>query len=527
MIKNKKKILFGIFFIYILTGTYLSLINGISHDQFHEQLNWNINLKAIKSIFLFNDEYVLLVDYIDKYHGIAFHYISQPFQIFLNVFTQNINNVDKVGAIYISRHVPTFLIYCLAGYYFYLICFKVSNNLNFSITCSIIFFLYPYLFGHSQINAKDIPFLSFWIISTYYLLVIIKKFYFDNKIFFYEIITLSFLTGFLVSIRITGILILLQYLISIIVLINFKKIDIFKFLNKNKFFFIIFSILFLISVYILNPILWADPLEIFNSLKWMSKYYNSTCTLTLGKCMEAQNLPSSYIFIWLFFKLPILVILGFFLFPIVEKKLFKKNLNSIFYSILLISFLSIIFILILTNVALYDEIRHLMFLIPLILLISLFNIYLFNKNIFYFLSTLTIIFFILENINLNKYQYTWLNSFAKFISIEKNFEIDYWGISNKNLQKQIIKYVDKNKLDKKICIYGDLYTDVFLKKFNFTCFKTYSEIDAVKNKPFIAYQNLRNLKRSNPKDCELIHSEKYNYTFYSKDLVVGKVWYCT
>ena len=30
-----------------------------------------------------------------------------------------------------------------------------------------------------------------------------------------------------------------------------------------------------------------------------------------------------------------------------------------------------------------------------------------------------------ENISLNNYQYTWLNSLAKFTDIEKNFEIDY------------------------------------------------------------------------------------------------------
>ena len=37
------------------------------------------------------------------------------------------------------------------------------------------------------------------------------------------------------------------------------------------------------------------------------------CTLTLGNCMDALNLPSSYIFIWLFFKLPLLSFIGFLL----------------------------------------------------------------------------------------------------------------------------------------------------------------------------------------------------------------------
>ena len=50
---------------------------------------------------------------------------------------------------------------------------------------------------------------------------------------------------------------------------------------------------------------------------------------------------------------------------------------------------------------------------------------------------------------MKKYQYTWLNSFAKFTNIEKNFEIDYLGISNKNIQKEILVYSKKNSNNEK------------------------------------------------------------------------------
>ena len=46
------------------------------------------------------------------------------------------------------------------------------------------------------------------------------------------------------------------------------------------------------------------------------------------------------------------------------------------------------------------------------------------------------LFFMVENFSINPYQYTWLNSFAKTKKIDKTFEVDYWGISNKNLQKK-------------------------------------------------------------------------------------------
>ena len=57
-------------------------------------------------------------------------------------------------------------------------------------------------------------------------------------------------------------------------------------------------------------------------------------------------------------------------------------------------------------------------------------------------------------------------------------------------------------------------------------FNLYSSLDSAKIKPFFAYQNVRNIKRNKPNDCKLIHLEKYNYSFFRKDIITGKLWYC-
>ena len=46
-------------------GSYLSLSNGITSDEYHEQLNWNINFSAIHS-FLNTGEYKELLDKMPK-----------------------------------------------------------------------------------------------------------------------------------------------------------------------------------------------------------------------------------------------------------------------------------------------------------------------------------------------------------------------------------------------------------------------------------------------------------------------------
>jgi len=526
MIKFREIIIFFLLLIYVAFGLYLSIDNGVSHDQFHEQLNWKINFQAIKSIFLNNTDYKILLEYLDRYHGIGFHYISQPMQILIYEQVSKLKEVSLEGAYYISRHAAVFLFFSISSYFFYLLSLKISNNKNFALITMCLFCLYPYFFGHAQINGKDIPFMSSWIISTYFLFNIIEKFYNNLKIEFKTIFCISFSTAFLISIRVSGILIFLEYLIALIILLNIKKINIFFFINKNKLFFIFFFVFSMIFTYILNPIFWSNPFEFVNSLKWMSKYYHDICTLTFGSCMKALNLPSSYIFIWFFFKLPILILLGLATYPLIEKKIFNNGIHTIFYGIFSLTTLSILFIFVIKDVALYDEIRHIMFLIPFIFLIALYNIYIFNHKFFYYSSIFLIFFFVVENISLKKYQYTWLNSFAKFTDIQKTFEVDYMGISNKNLQKKIIKYADLNSLDKNICIYGDRYVKEFLITNNFTCFKNYSELDSAKIRPFIAYQNVRNIKRNNPRDCKLIHEEKYQYSFFNQDVKVANLWYC-
>ena len=59
----KKNYQFTIFLIlYIFIGAYLSISNGITSDEYHEQLNWEVNFSAIIS-FLKNGSYNELLNY--------------------------------------------------------------------------------------------------------------------------------------------------------------------------------------------------------------------------------------------------------------------------------------------------------------------------------------------------------------------------------------------------------------------------------------------------------------------------------
>ena len=48
MIKNQKLAFYLFIILYLLIGGYLSITNGITSDEYHEQNNWTINLSAAK-----------------------------------------------------------------------------------------------------------------------------------------------------------------------------------------------------------------------------------------------------------------------------------------------------------------------------------------------------------------------------------------------------------------------------------------------------------------------------------------------
>ena len=213
MLKYRNIILLFTLLLYTIVGSYLSVLNGIPHDQFHEQQNWVANYSAVKGLIYNNGDYEILINYLDKYHGIAFHYFSQPIQLVTHDFIGKLNQVSDITAYYISRHLAVFLIFSISGIFFYLLSLKISNDKGFSIIATFIYLLFPYLFGHAQINGKDIPFLSLWVICSYYLFLIIENFYFYKKNSLKLILSISFFTAFLIGIRITGVLILLEYFI--------------------------------------------------------------------------------------------------------------------------------------------------------------------------------------------------------------------------------------------------------------------------------------------------------------------------
>jgi len=525
--KKSLNLIFNIFLlIYLIFGFYLSINTGISTDEFIEQTNWKLSKDAIKNFFgLNNHGYSNLYSYEWKFHGVGHHYFSQVYLSFISLFIHIDKYSEDVSNILIN-HSFIFLIYFFSGIFSKKIVEFVIEDKLFSNIFLIFYLLYPYLLGHGFYNPKDIPFLFIWILSSYISIKIFLKLYEKKEISILNILVLSLTTGILLSIRISGILIILQYFIIFIITCNAIEKTFYEIIKSYFYKIILFFFLTLLVTFSLYPVLWNNPLLVLDSINQMRNIPYGVCTLTFGKCMDALNLPSSYIFIWLFFKLPILALIGLLLFPFVEKKIFTKSRNQIILGSIMLSTISIIFLLILLEVNLYDELRHIMFLVPLILISTYSIIYLFSKKITLYIGILSITIFLIQNFNMYPYQYTWFNLFGNFVNINNNFELDYWGVSGRNIAKKINTNTEINKINDK-CIYVSPkhIVEPFINN-NYNCVKPYFSIYPKSSEKFVLVKYTRNIRRENPSGCKLIFVEEYNLNFVKKNLKMGEVYIC-
>jgi hypothetical protein len=525
IIKRNSKNLFNLFlFFYVIFCLYFSVKTGISADEFIELYNWQLSKDAIKDFFGFNNYgYTNLFAYDWKFHGIAHHFFSKPYTYIIGSIFK-IENLSLETSNVLLNHSFTFLIFFLSGIFAKKILNLIIEDDNFSRIFLVFYLLYPYLLGHGFYNPKDIPFLCVWLILTYTNINLFIKIKNNISINIYDVLILSVLTAFLFSIRISGILILIQYLITFLITLSLSKktfLNFIKIYAFKLFLFLLFTSTFTLFFY---PVLWKNPLLIVDSINQMRNINYGVCTLTLGKCMDSLKLPSSYIFVWLFFKLPLLTLLGFIVFPFIEKKIFSKANSQIILGSILLTLISIIFILIFIEVNLYDEIRHILFIVPLILIASFSTLYFFSKKILLYLSIMSILTFSIQNFIIYPYQYAWFNPIINFVDINKNFEVDYWGVSGRNIASKINKneFILSNK-DKCIYVSPTHLIKPFLSK-DYNCVKPFFSIFPKSNEKYILVKYTRNIRRENPSDCKLVFKE--SSMLFKKELIMGEVYVC-
>ena len=455
---NIKKCLIIFFASYFLLGVNIVKDYGISFDEETTRLYGLMNGNYVLKKFLPQEKYDSIFSKIttskfsnkikekqpqefdnfeDKVYGAIFELPVVAIEIFLNIKDSN--------DIYFFRHLINFIFFFVSLLFFFKLLNKVFNNKIYSLFGCLILITSPRIFAQSFYNSKDIIFLSFFVISNYYGYSLILK----NKI--KNLFLFCFFSACLINLRVVGGIVPLTILL--IMLFN----DIVNKVSVLKKEYIFIPILIVLSLYIIWPYLWDDPINNFiNVIKYFSNHPWHLKNFYLGEYVKATEIQWHYLPIWIIVTTPIFFLIitsaGLLLFFVNIKKKFKKIKDI--YIFFTLSFYVILPILLAISLGstLYDGWRHFYFILPFLIFFALYFVdFLFNYKQFKIVRIISIFLFFLFFLNiyhmirLHPHQYLYFNNFIIKDSLNK-FERDYWGLSNKEILNVFLTKTNDDKI---------------------------------------------------------------------------------
>ena len=523
--------IFGLLILAII-GILISLKVGLSWDEDAEFRTYRMNMAAIEGLLGgVTTPYSELIQYSDRYYGIGFHLITHSIGAFMYGIFGDLLPYSALGSRLIWGHAVVFLAFIGSGVICRFCLMRLTGDQFISALGMFVFLLWPYFFGHSMINVKDVPFMFAWLCCTLQLLRIYQAPQFFMKTLIWDFVLLGAMTGWLISIRVAGILIFIQYALFglfLITLHGYKQINKSLCLKLGRE-MIIFVLAMMSTLFILYPITWHDPSQLFKAVQYMSSHPWLGDTLTAGELIEPKTRSPFYIGSWLAVKLPAFALIGLVLTPLVLWKAFTRKQFSNKHSALLVLLLSVIIILsvlVLMRVSLYNELRQILFVSAILLLIAIVSFYYISRSLLIAILTVTIGVMAVDNIKMNPYQYSYLNEIARNVPKGKLFETDYFGLS----VSETARWLNQSSVDGvSQCLY---VPSEHLWKFEinpekFPCVANFPGDLSLIKKPFLFFVQARAATSfAAPPWCRLLHLQSRSLPFSNATLRMGELYEC-
>lgn len=348
------------------------------------------------------------------------------------------------GSWYASWHLVNFLSFLVGIIFFYLLCLRWINK-RAAFSATLLFSTQPVLWGHAFINPKDIPFMSFFLAAIYLGFWSIDKLGKADSLLssfsrraiqtFWIVLPAGIACGLLASIRILGPF--AGLLIALYALLRYGRRSILSIL--------VLGLIALLVDYLTWPYLWVHPIRNYlDVLKYMVDNPVILSVLFQGTFYFSNNLPFTYFPVTLFISFTEVVWPLFFigLAVILWKKSFKQMEWQSLLWMFLWFFLPFCYVVIIRP-ALYDGLRHFIFILPPIfifagLAIERLFIWIRRTWLRFLLVALLVFPGIYGILRLYPYEYTYYNAFIGGTGgAFRRFETDFWLTCYKEAMQEI------------------------------------------------------------------------------------------
>ena len=457
---KKKLYIYVILALCFLLGLFNIKNVGVYNDEHSEQEILMMNVREYAELIHFTPlvnyfdqrEIIPISTSIERDHGISSYYLFSPFMML---------GAKSPKLLSISWHLYTYLIFFSGVIILYFICKELFKNERFALLASSMYFLTPRIFADGLYNNKDIVLLTLFLHTLYFGIKFIKNKNIKNAIIF------GIFGALATNTRIVGIFIFglcgLFYLIDFIKdSIKNKKIN-----NKHLLYGFVAIISMIVFYTIITPSIWgAGKLDLIGHLNWSlresTKFsrWNGT-VLFEGILYNYENgdiLPLRYLPKLILITTPIYILITFVigLIGFIYNAITKKEKNTKYFILVLLSALIPFVISILTHTKLYNGWRHFYFLYGVMIVFSVYGIkFLYNykkiRNGVFALIGIALAYntAIVAKYGVNNTAY--YNQLVSHKNIETQYELDYYGVTTRQLLSNAIR----NRKNDVIYIYYD------------------------------------------------------------------------
>jgi hypothetical protein len=368
-----------------------------------------------------------------KTRGPAYLLLSREPVYFLEAL-----GVDQASA----WHLINFLFFQLGVYFLYRLSRRWVSSYA-ALAAAALFAWQPMLWGHAFINPKDPPFLTFFLAAVCLGFEMVDKLIGNDPYKYSTIIFPAIILGIATSIRVlgpfAGLLVFIYFVIALYQKKNVRALSSPRWTVSPLLAWLAYGMIAVIVMFFTWPYLWESPITRFvDVFRFMSDNPTNLSVLFGGQIYHASNLPRTYLPFLLVTTLTESVWILFFMGVIVSYwKLIHDRSNQrtnqlITIALILLWFLVLFAYVLIRKPAMYDGMRHFLFIIPPIFIFTGFSFEFLMQHISVWWLRAGIIFLILLPgllgiARLHPYEYAYYNSFIGGTDgVFRKYETDYW-----------------------------------------------------------------------------------------------------
>jgi hypothetical protein len=357
--------------------------------------------------------------------------------------------------IFAARHLFNFLTFAVALIFLYGLGLTGFRSRTASLLGCVALVLSPALFGHAFYNSKDLPFLSFFIVSAWTLIRMLER----------PSVTMAALhamaSGWLIDIRIPGVLVPALTVVGVAYCVartGDARARRARLLQLG-----LYLVLTALVTWACWPTLWRDPLSSFwHALSTMSRYPWDENVLYAGALVPATNLPWHYAPIWIAITTPLIYLASLVLgVPAIVARLLQdwrrpEPAAGVFPLVVLAWLTLPLASVIALRSVLYDGWRQLFFIYPALLLVAMHGILVVfgamrrgwaswlvriaaaAAGIVAVANVAGVVRFMVEA---HPHSHVYFNSLAGGVAGARfRYEMDYWGLSYREGLEAIVRH---------------------------------------------------------------------------------------